>query len=158
MVTMKYRLGLLLLIMFTSAHGDVVGHARVVDGDTIEVNRLRIRLNGIDTPESHQTCKRNDVIWACGRDATIMTTRLIDGHQVQCIGGSHDRYGRLIADCFTQGININSMLVKLGMALAYRQYSVEYVAEEEIARQEKLGLWSGKFVAPWAWRKGERLP
>ena len=155
---MKWTYGFLLVMLCTSAYADVVGHARVVDGDTIEVNRTRIRLNGIDTPESLQTCKRNGLIWACGREATKMAERLIGDRKVRCIGDSYVRYRRLIANCFVHDININAMLVKLGMALAYRQYSVEYVAAEEMARQEKLGLWSGEFIAPWAWRRGERLP
>ena len=51
---MKWTYGFLLVMLCTAAYADVVGHARVIDGDTIEVNQTRIRLNGIDTPEKAQ--------------------------------------------------------------------------------------------------------
>ena len=44
-----------------------------------------------------------------------------------------------------------------GVALAYRRYSKKYVPEEDEAKAAKRGLWAGEFVAPWDWRRGERL-
>ena len=41
-------------------------------------------------------------------------------------------------------------------ALAYRRYSMDYVDEEAEARQARAGMWRGKFVAPWVWRRGKR--
>ena len=49
-------------------------------------------------------------------------------------------------------------MVAEGWALAYRQYSDDYVEEEQAARAGHKGLWRGVFVAPWEWRKGKRLP
>ncbi len=76
---------------------------------------------------------------------------------VHCIGNDKDKYRRLIATCFVGNLNLNATMVEFGMALAYRYYSLEYVEQEETARQVKRGLWSGDFIAPWDWRKGERL-
>ena len=42
-------------------------------------------------------------------------------------------------------------------ALAYRKYSKKYVKNENIAKSNRVGMWSGKFVEPWNWRRGERL-
>jgi len=67
------------------------------------------------------------------------------------------KYGRLIADCFVDGYNVNARLVYEGLALAYRKYSKRYVPEEDKARAAKRGMWAGEFVAPWDWRRGERL-
>ena len=41
-------------------YADIVGSAYVIDGDTIKINDTRVRLNGIDTPESQQTCNRKN--------------------------------------------------------------------------------------------------
>jgi hypothetical protein len=46
---------------------DVTGLATVIDGDTIVVADERIRLEGIDAPELHQTCTAYGQQWACGR-------------------------------------------------------------------------------------------
>lgn len=70
------------------------------------------------------------------------------------LGDTKHRYGRLIADCFVDGYNVNARLVHEGLALAYRKYSKQYVPEEDKARTTKRGLWAGEFVAPWDWRKG----
>ena len=54
----------------TVAHSDISGSARVIDGDSIKISNNRIRLYGIDTPESAQTCRRDGVMWRCGIEAT----------------------------------------------------------------------------------------
>ncbi len=53
--------------------------------------------------------------------------------------------------------NVNARLVYEGWALAYRRYSKKYVPEEDEAKAAKRGMWAGEFVAPWDWRRGERL-
>ena len=50
-------------------------------------------------------------------------------------------------------MNINDWMIRNGFAVAYRKYSKKYVAQENFARREKLGLWSGTFEMPWDWRK-----
>ncbi len=154
---MKFLVYLALLLISNVLYADIVGSAYVVDGDTIKINSTRVRLNGIDTPESQQTCNRNNAIWFCGREATDRLRKLTVGKRIHCKGDEIDRYGRLIADCFADAVNLNSAMVESGMALAYRKYSLEYVPEENRARNAKRGLWSGKFVAPWDWRRGKRL-
>jgi len=54
-------------------------------------------------------------------------------------------------------IDLNGWLVRQGYAAAYRKYSLDYVPQEEAARKERLGMWSGRFVMPWLWRRGKRL-
>lgn len=135
---------------------EVTGPAKVVDGDTVEVAGERIRLFGIDAPESKQTC---DVIgndWACGRAAKAMLTAAVAGRDVTCSGKSHDRYGRLIAKCYVGGEDINARMVREGLALAYRKYSSDYVPQEIQARADGAGMWRGQFVDPWEWRKQKR--
>jgi hypothetical protein len=50
------------------------------------------------------------------------------------------------------GEDVSRWLVRNGWALAFRRYSVAYVADEDFAREQKRGLWSGAFIAPWEWR------
>ena len=50
----------------------------------------------------------------------------------------------------------NSLMVKNGWALAYRKYSLDYIDEEKEAKDKKMGMWTGKFLAPWKWRKLKR--
>jgi endonuclease YncB( thermonuclease family) len=55
------------------------------------------------------------------------------------------------------GEDLNAWMVRHGHAVAYRRYSLDYVGAEEAARQEGVGIWAGRFVFPWRWRRGERL-
>ena len=136
---------------------DVSGPARVIDGDTIEVGGARIRLHGIDSPEGRQTCLAPVGRWPCGQRATRALARLIGARPVACDARDRDRYGRIVAVCRQDGQDINAWLVAEGWALAYRRYSLAYVDEESAARAARHGVWRGDFVAPWDWRRGERL-
>ena len=155
---MKSLLAILFFLFNSAAVADITGTAYVIDGDTIDISDVRIRLNGIDTPEIEQTCRTNGLIWHCGVEATKVMRHLTKGKTVTCIGNTKDQYGRLIANCFVDQLNLNATMVETGMALAYRHYSLEYVEQENFARETKQGLWSGEFIAPWDWRKGKRLP
>ncbi len=144
-------------VLSGSAHADVSGLARVIDGDTIEVSGSRIRLHGIDAPESEQLCCVGGTARKCGRQATRALRDRIGGGLVDCEERDRDRYGRLVALCRVGGGDLGAWLVIQGWALAYRQYSDAYVSEEASARESRRGLWHGEFVAPWDWRAGERL-
>ena len=62
----------------------VSGSAQVIDGDTIAIGDTRIRLEGIDAPESGQTCKRKWFgSWACGAAATDALQNLLSGKHGQ---------------------------------------------------------------------------
>ncbi len=58
-----------LCLLATPALADVSGPARVIDGDTLEIQGQRIRLHGIDAPESRQLCRLAGKPWMCGKDA-----------------------------------------------------------------------------------------
>ena len=137
-----------------SQAADVTGPARVVDGDTIHIGDTKIRLHGIDTPETKQECKdANGNPWMAGVDATAYLKSLTDGNEVTCSSHGNDRYGRMIGSCEVDGTDINRAMVIAGLARAYRQYSERYLFEEHSAMRNKAGMWGGECMAPWEWRR-----
>jgi endonuclease YncB( thermonuclease family) len=132
---------------------------RVVDGDTIDVQLtsgpIRVRLNAIDTPERGQP-------W--GSEATEALSELVKGKEVELEPFEQDRYERLVANVFRDGMNVNLEMVKQGHAWAFRYYMKKDDAElciyEFAAREARRGLWGlagGKRVAPWEWRRRKNL-
>lgn len=137
--------------------GSISGVASVIDGDTIEIHGKRIRLHGIDAPESAQTCRReNGTIWRCGQQAANELSAFIGRRTVTCTRTDTDRYGRTVAICKTSTDDINEWMVRKGLAVAYRRYSGAYVAAETDAKMNKAGMWGGTFDMPWDWRRGQR--
>lgn len=126
---------------------------RVVDGDTLVINGKRIRLHGIDAPETDQECRQDGSFWLCGKEATSQLRKRIGTQAVRCTQKDKDRYGRIVAVCTLDGEDLNSWMVAQGWALAYRKYSEDYVDEEAKAKASELGIWGSEFVAPWDWRK-----
>jgi endonuclease YncB( thermonuclease family) len=135
----------------------VVGRASVIDGDTLEIRGTRIRFHGVDAPESAQTCQSSDdKAYRCGQQAALALSGKIGTATVSCEQKDVDRYKRIVAVCSAGGEDLNAWLVQQGHALAYRQYSTDYVGQENDARRSKRGVWAGRFTPPWDWRKGSR--
>jgi endonuclease YncB( thermonuclease family) len=125
------------------------GPARLSDGDSLAIDKARIRLQGIDAPELDQSCERAGRNWPCGKAARETLQRLIGGQDVACESVERDRHGRHLARCRTIRIaDLNKAMVMEGMALAYGAYE----SEEQEARRAKRGLWAGSFERPRAWR------
>ncbi len=129
------------------------GKPRIIDGDTIHIKSKKIRLHGIDAPETKQTCKINDEVWFCGKQSTKELKNLINKQEVKCITNDVDIYNRFVAICYVNEININQWMVKSGWAIAYRYYSTDYIIEEKYARDNELGIWKSEFLKPYAYRK-----
>lgn len=150
---MKIRIALAsILIIALSAFQNVT----VVDGDTIHIDGIKYRIHGIDAPETRQTCKRANEDWQCGRAATIEMQRMISGQLVKCEGIEKDRYGRTVAKCFVNGMDLGRELVRKGLAMAYRYYSMDYAEDEVTAKANRLGVWGTEFLEPYQWRKRNR--
>ena len=140
----------------------VTGHAKVTDGDTIKIDTFKIRLDGIDAPEKKQLCKRPYLTimiftfyedYSCGQKSTKSLIKKINNQKITCKISDVDYFKRLIGECFKRKINLNAWLVSSGHAVAFRKYSKKYVPQEMHAKQEKKGLWQGKFEMPWDYRK-----
>jgi len=142
--------------------GRVVG---VADGDTITVlaagtRRERVRLAGIDAPESKQ---------AYGAAAKRHLSALVYGAEVTVEYDKRDRYGRVVGRVLRDGTDAGLALLASGHAWHYRRYAHEqpaaeraaYASAEREARAGRRGLWADPApVAPWDWRaqRRARLP
>ena len=166
----KLSLSLFSIILFSSIITSaisfekiIIGKANVTDGDTIKINDQKIRLFGIDAPETKQFCKevylsflifnfKRD--YKCGEKSTNALKKKIKDKKIRClIQDKKDRYRRNIGICYLKKQDINSWLVKNGYAIAYRRYSKKYIIDEQFAEDNKLGIWKGTFMEPEKWRR-----
>ena len=150
------------LFLFINVSADIVGKAEVTDGDTIIINDTRIRFTGSDAPESYffgktQTClDAKGKEWECGNEATQKLKELINNQTVRCIDEGQDRYGRTLGICYVGMVDLQSEMVKSGMAVAYLRYSDRYEKEQNYAKKIKAGMWAGEFQEPEVWRRENR--
>ena len=133
---------------------EIFGIPIIIDGDTIKISNNKIRLHGIDAPEKNQKCTKKKKEYNCGIVATEALIEKIGKKVVKCLTQKNkDRYNRFIGICFIEKEDLNKWMVRNGYAVAYRRYSKDYILDEELAKKNKLGLWSGTFLKPEKWRK-----
>ena len=158
---MKLAISLMLVLLFPfgvsadTLNGKVV---KITDGDTLVVldaenTQHKIRLSGIDAPETNQPF---------GKRSKEALSALVAGQRVEVDWHKLDRYGRIVGKVIAQGKDVNLAQVRTGMAWWYRKYANEqslvdqglYEAAEAKARVTGVGLWGDKDpIAPWDWRK-----
>jgi endonuclease YncB( thermonuclease family) len=140
------------------AGGAVAADLRVVrvsDGDTFvgldsENRQVKVRLHGIDAPETRQpfgTVARKAL-------ADLIAEKVVSVEEVD-----RDRYGRVVGRVTIGGKLVNAEVVQAGLAWRYVQFDRrnEFGGLEDEARRHRRGLWAdARPVAPWDWRKGEK--
>lgn len=123
----RASLFLVLVVCFSRVSAfttNLTGQASVVDGDTLEIHGTRIRLWGIDAPESSQLCRGDDSLpYRCGAKAANELDAFIAGRSVSCEPVSRDVYGRTVATCSVGGINMGDWLVRGGLAFDWPRSS-----------------------------------
>lgn len=128
---------------------DVFAAVKVVDGDSLEIDGKRVRLEGIDAPEYDQFCEnKKGVKYNCGLRSKEKLLSFIDGRELKCDYLGTDVYDRLLAICYAEGENINKKMVETGWAVSYNRFSEGFDEEEKKARKNKRGMWQGKFMRP----------
>ncbi len=140
---------LILIVLFLygfSNAQDVVRVKRVVDGDTLLLtNQERVRLIGVDTPETKHPQKP---VHYFGKEASLFTRRMVEGKRVRLEYDwqKRDKYGRLLAYVYLiDGTFLNAEIIKQGYGFAYTKYPFKYLEEfrryEKEARENRRGLW-----------------
>lgn len=154
---MKFFVCLLAVLMLSTA-AEAAKSVSVVDGDSLEMDGARIRLEGIDAPEYYQDCyQANRKKYACGIEARQYLQKLVDGGKVRCVEHDLDRYKRSLCSCevinkIGEKKNINEEMVRAGWAVVYKSKYSDYTAAEQNAEKNKLGIWQGKFMKPQLYR------
>ena len=114
----------LLLLPSGASADDFVGQASVIDGDTLENHGTRIRLWGVDAPESSQLCRGEDGSqYRCGAKASNDLDAFIAERPVNCLPLNRDPYGRTAATCSVGSADLGEWLVRNGLALDWPQCS-----------------------------------
>ena len=129
---------------------------QVIDGDTIHIGKLKYRFFGIDAPEIKQICEKDNTKIQCGVIAKSVLKNKIADKIPECIVKDKDRYQRLVAECFIGKESLSRFMVRQGYAVAYSQYSKDFIEDEKYAKENKLGIWSMNFQIPSEYRKSLR--
>ena len=125
-VTTRVSAIIICLIAATAAAAasDIIGIPRIVDGDTIQIDAMKIRLNGIDAPETDQLClDEKGLRWTCGITARDELVRHAGGKPWTCHVTGTDPYGRSLATCEVGSEDIEKWMVRSGWALSFVRYS-----------------------------------
>jgi len=136
---------------------EIIAVFKVIDGDSLRMkNGEEVRLLEIDAPEYKQTCfNKNKKQYDCGEVSTKFLRKLVKNVKLTCKYRKKDIYNRYLATCFDGNKNINYEMVRNGMAIIYNihQASDEVKYLEKQARNNKIGLWQGRFLVPKEFRK-----
>lgn len=121
-----------------------------VNHEEVLARKYRIRLRGIDAPESAMPY---------GKEAKEELTKVIQGKSLRVLVFDEDRYGRCVGDIYCNGIFAQEVMLKKGLAWHYTAYDKRPELEkwEKEARARRIGLWSARNPdMPWEWRKQKR--
>ncbi len=154
---------LVALHLFLSPVSDVSAQepAEVVSAETLRIGDQLYRLHGVDAPEADQQCWLTSSLYPCGEIAKAALMDLVAGSpDVRCEALESDSAndGEILARCFSEGYDLSEGMTYTGWAMADPQTGERYRQFQEDAEKAGRGLWRGRFVMPWEWHIGKRLP
>lgn len=127
------------------------GRAIAISGDTLRVAGTLITLDGIEAPETGQSCQRKSGKWRCGVAAKDALANLVRGRRISCELLSDGETGKK-ARCYTRGKDIARQLVREGSVFATGGFLSRYASVESEAQTDKVGLWAGDIERPQDYR------
>ena len=130
------------------------GFATPLNGDTLEIAGMRLRLAGVAAPRLEQTCTREGEEFPCGRMARDALADLVAASAVSCETTGTVLDGLPAVICEAGGFELNGNLVYMGWAVPLPGVS-HYDDMRDSARDDGRGVWGGEFVWPWVWVPGE---
>lgn len=127
------------------------GRAVAVTGDRLRVAGTLVVLDGIEAPETGQSCQRQSGAWRCGTAAREALANLVRGRRITCDILSEDGQ-RKEARCYVGGRDVAEALVRNGHVFAEGGFLSRYASVEGDAETEKVGLWAGAADRPQDYR------
>lgn len=136
--------------------------ARALDGDTVAAD---FRLLGVDAFERRQLCARkNGSCWECGKAAQDLAARTLRGNDATIRLTARSSYDRPVATVTVNGRDLGELLIRAGLAVPQLQYlasdqtrGARYGRAFAEAQRQRAGAFSGRWIEPVRWRRGERL-
>lgn len=128
--------------------------SHVYSGNIFKIGNNFLKLYGVDVPNIKQTCidKRGET-YNCGQIAKQRLEKLLLNKNIVCQTVSHYAQNQYVVTCALKGYDVGATMVAVGWAVADRHVTDAYVPYENEAHSKRLGLWAGKFVAPWVYRR-----
>ncbi len=135
---------------------EISGPARVLEGDLLVIAETHppVRLWGVDAPEKTQPCFIDGEFWDCFAVAIRTLETMVHEQELTCtqrLDDSRRRRGKVYVVCMIGDTDVGWEMVRLGMAVAFREQSEDYVAAEDTAHEAGVGVWRGQFQMPWEW-------
>lgn len=141
---------LLLALPLWAAQPEITGPARIIDGDTLDIAGQRIRIGGIDAPESNERCTDTaGRTWRCGDWSTDQAKRLVAGQRLTCHDLGERTHQRIVGRCFVNGRDLAVALIELGAARPCIRFARAqgqeraYQQAESVAIAARAGIYAG---------------
>ncbi len=161
----RILLALLIAILFPAKvpRAEVIAiddprQARVIDGDSLQIDGRVIALSGIDAPEIGQRCRYDDLAWTCGLAAAhdLRKHVILGRGPLRCEVGAVREDGVREAVCVLGELDLAVVQLESGMAVVAEGAPQGYRRTEARARQARLGIWHSEFTPPARWRATAR--
>ncbi len=139
-------------------------HTEIIDGDTLWLGNLQLRLYGIDAPEPGQECSIEGKPKSyCHMSATEALRSLASSPNFRCdvkVKGKADRpwvrHNRYVANCYVGTLDVNAEIVRQGWAYADDLWGTKYDVEQREAQARNAGMHASEHIKPSDWRRRER--
>lgn len=141
-LTLSLCISLTGLVGYADETISITGPLNLQDADTFEIGPVLIRVHGIDAPEIGQSCQDKDGgTWPCGTVALNRMKELVAQGSLACFPSERDPYGRIVARCTVNDIDLGGTLIDEGLAWPYLEFSKDYEGAAEIPKAHNLGIW-----------------